>query len=172
MKGKISTIKNANGEVAFPITTISAVYMEDGTTKLSEEVEELKNELDNVEDSATKLSEEVEELKNELDNMEDGTTKLSEEVEGLKNELDNMEQQLQEEINEVFQCVSNAKKIIAEAITDKGVETSATDTFQTMTDNINKINANSKGFEYIGNTSGLKVLNIHEFINDMSGEEI
>ena len=130
MKGKISTIKNANGEVAFPITTISAVYMEDGTTKLSEEVE------------------------------------------GLKNELDNMEQQLQEEINEVFQCVSNAKKIIAEAITDKGVETSATDTFQTMTDNINKINANSKGFEYIGNTSGLKVLNIHEFINDMSGEEI
>ena len=151
MKGKISTIKNANGEVAFPVTTISAVYMEDGTTKLSEEVEELKNE---------------------LDNMEDSTTKLSEEVEGLKNELDNMEQQLQEEINEVFQCVSNAKKIIAEAITDKGVETSATDTFQTMTDNINKINANSKGFEYIGNTSGLKVLNIHEFINDMSGEEI
>ena len=39
-----------------------------------------------------------------------------------------------------------------------------------MTDNINKINTNE--FEYIGNTSGLKVLNIHEFINDMSGEEI
>ena len=149
MKGKISTIKNANGEVAFPVTTISAVYMEDGATKLSEEVKELKNE---------------------LDNMEDDTTKLSEEVEELKNELDNIEQQLQEEINEVFQCVSNAKKIIAEAITDKGVETSATDTFQTMANNINKINTNE--FEYIGNTSGLKVLNIHEYINDMSGEEI
>ena len=56
MKGKISTIKNANGEVAFPVTTISAVYMEDGTTKLSEEVEELKKELE-------ELKRELEELK-------------------------------------------------------------------------------------------------------------
>ena len=125
-------------------------------------------------------------------------------IDEISSSLENMEQQLQDglnidlsnyqvktdnslvtsnktlvgAINEVFQCVSNAKGKIAEAITDKGVETSATDTFQTMANNIYKINTNdndnssSKGFEYIGNTSGLKVLNIHEYINDMSGEEI
>ena len=39
-------------------------------------------------------------------------------------------------INEVFQDVDNGKTLIASAITDKGVTTSNTDTFQTMADNI------------------------------------
>lgn len=128
------------------------------------------------------------------------------EIDEINSSLDNMEQQLQDglnidlsnyqvktdnslvtsnktvvgAINEVFQSVSNAKKNLAEAITDKGVETSATDTFQTMVNNINKINANNNdnsrfhtlSFEYVDNISGLSVLSINEFINDMSGEEM
>lgn len=42
-------------------------------------------------------------------------------------------------INEVFQNVSNGKSLVANAITDKGVNTLATDTFQTMAINIGKI---------------------------------
>lgn len=42
-------------------------------------------------------------------------------------------------IDEVFQSVSNGKSLIASAITDKGVDTLATDTFQTMADNIRSI---------------------------------
>ena len=32
MKGKISKIKNTKGELALPITTVEAVYLEDGKT--------------------------------------------------------------------------------------------------------------------------------------------
>lgn len=39
-------------------------------------------------------------------------------------------------IKEVFQSVSNGKSLIASAITDKGVDTSNTDTFTTMAENI------------------------------------
>ncbi len=47
-------------------------------------------------------------------------------------------------LTEVFQNVSNGKKLIASAITDKGINTSNTDTFQTMANNINKIESDDK----------------------------
>lgn len=43
---------------------------------------------------------------------------------------------VQDAIDEVFQSVSNGKELIADAITDKGVQTSASDTFATMAENI------------------------------------
>lgn len=43
------------------------------------------------------------------------------------------------EIDKVFQSVSNGKKLLAESITDCGVRTSASDTFQKMSDNIYSI---------------------------------
>lgn len=48
-------------------------------------------------------------------------------------------------INEVFTNVSNGKELLASAITDKGVETSNTDTFATMANNISSITASSGG---------------------------
>ena len=51
-------------------------------------------------------------------------------------ELSTTAKTLKGAINEVFQSVSNGKNLIASAITDKGVATSNTDTFQTMADNI------------------------------------
>ena len=56
-------------------------------------------------------------------------------------ELSTTAKTLKGAINEVFQSVSNGKNLIASAITDKGVATSNTDTFQTMADNISKINS-------------------------------
>lgn len=46
---------------------------------------------------------------------------------------------LQDAMDEVFQSVSNGKELIADAITDKGVSTSASDSFQTMATNIGLI---------------------------------
>ena len=46
---------------------------------------------------------------------------------------------VQEAIDEVFQSVSDGKTLIAAAITDKGVETSASDSFATMANNIENI---------------------------------
>ena len=45
----------------------------------------------------------------------------------------------QEDVDELFTLVSNGKALIAAAITDMGVETSSSDTFQTMSDNIRAI---------------------------------
>ena len=42
-------------------------------------------------------------------------------------------------LNECFQSVSNGKSLIATAITDKGVQTAATDSFSTMATNISNI---------------------------------
>lgn len=48
-------------------------------------------------------------------------------------------------IKEVFQSVSNGKQLVASAITDKGVNTEATDTFTTMAENIKSIPSNGTG---------------------------
>ena len=49
---------------------------------------------------------------------------------------------IQDAIDEVFQSVSNGKTLIAAAITDKGVSTAASDSFQTMAENIERIDTN------------------------------
>ena len=59
-----------------------------------------------------------------------------------------------DELNELKNSVSNGKTLIADAITDKGVPTSATDTFQTMANNIRDINGGGSGGateEFYGN---------------------
>ena len=45
-----------------------------------------------------------------------------------------------DKFQEVFQSVDNGKSLIASAITDKGIDTSNDDTFETMANNINSIN--------------------------------
>lgn len=48
-------------------------------------------------------------------------------------------------VNELFQSVSSGKGVVAEAITDKGVPTSANDSFNTMATNIRAIPTSSGG---------------------------
>ena len=52
---------------------------------------------------------------------------------------------LDKNIDELFQSVSDGKEEIAEAITDKGVATSATDSYSTMASNIRNINTSGSG---------------------------
>lgn len=56
---------------------------------------------------------------------------------------------IQDAMDEVFQSVSNGKELIADAITDKGVSTSATDSFQTMATNIGLIETANQTIENI-----------------------
>ena len=53
---------------------------------------------------------------------------------------------LDTEVKELFQSVSDGKGKIAEAVTDKGVPTSATDTFDTMANNIRNIETIPPGY--------------------------
>ena len=57
MIGKISTLHNTKGEVAFPITTANAVYMDDGSTKLNDKIEDIETSLDNLESEVNELKE-------------------------------------------------------------------------------------------------------------------
>ena len=57
--------------------------------------------------------------------------KVSENAEAISN--------LKEKLEEVFQYVSDGKELIASAITDKGVYTEDAATFDTMADNVDKI---------------------------------
>ncbi len=56
----------------------------------------------------------------------------------------------------VFQSVSDGKELIADAITDKGVPTSATDTFQGMANNIAQISGGSE----------VKVIPLSVYVNE------
>ena len=63
---------------------------------------------------------------------------------------------VQDAIDEVFTSVSDGKEQIADAITDKGVPTSATDSFSTMATNISNISGGGGGsntFYYIRTVS-------------------
>lgn len=52
---------------------------------------------------------------------------------------------LNSEVNQLFTSVSDGKALVASAITDKGVPTEATDTFQTIADNIANIPEGGRG---------------------------
>ncbi len=54
--------------------------------------------------------------------------------------------QLNDNVENLFQSVSDGKEQIAEAITDKGVATSATDSYSTMASNIRKIETTPPGY--------------------------
>lgn len=65
--------------------------------------------------------------------------------------------------NELFQSVSDGKSKIAGAITDKGITTSASDTFQTMANNISQITTG--GGSGGGTSGGSEVTEIYKTID-------
>lgn len=84
-----------------------------------------------------------------LNKIEEGIEKNSTQYKDIANELgdttlNTTAQDIKGAINELFQDVSNGKTLVANAITDKGINTLATDTFQTMATNINKISETNK----------------------------
>lgn len=53
--------------------------------------------------------------------------------------IDSAYKEMQDDMKEVFQSVSDGKELVASAITDKGILTKSDATFQTMADNIHNI---------------------------------
>ena len=62
-------------------------------------------------------------------------TNINTGIDGVNEDIE----ELQGKYEELFQSVSSGKELVAEAITDKGVPTSATDSFNTMAGNVRKI---------------------------------
>ena len=92
--------------------------------------------VDFIEEKAEEKIEEIAEIK------------VNEVLGDLRTEIDDVKQQQ----DELFQSVSNGKKMIASAITDKGIKTSDNDTFENMANNILSISGEVIGNdEVIGN---------------------
>ena len=80
----------------------------------------------------------------DINNIENGIYEAHTDISNINNvlgtvTLNTTDKTLKGAINELFQNVSNGKELIASAITDKGVITSKTDTFQQMANNIRSI---------------------------------
>lgn len=123
MKNKYS---DENGNVVSFWSTDDNVLCEDGKT--------LRENLDEV-DAQFK------DIANEIGKNEDGSDI----------ELPTTDKSIKGAINELFQNVSNGKQLIATAITDKGINTSSDDTFQTMATNIGKISRSVNAFNITNN---------------------
>lgn len=75
---------------------------------------------------------------------------------GDMNKIDKSIKTISDEVAEVKKSVSDGKSKVASAITDKGVATEATDTFDTMAENIGKIQT---GISLLHNIDGT-VINV------------
>ena len=93
-----------------------------------------------------KLQEKITEGDNAQKNYTDQKTKaIVDDVNANFQDVNNAMSTLNGNMNELFQSVSNGKSQIAGAITDKGVPTSASDSFSTMANNISQIQTGSGG---------------------------
>lgn len=124
-------------------------------TKLSKDIADGDNKQKEYTD--TKIEAVVNDVNANFDDISESIQNLSkssntkfanvnQEISDLKNttsskfsNIDNSINSLNETTEQLFQSVSNGKSQVAGAITDKGVATSANDTFSTMATNIRKI---------------------------------
>lgn len=86
------------------------------------------------------VNSQLKDIANEIGKNEDGTDI----------ELPTTDKTIKGAITELFQSASNGKTLIANAITGKGVNTLATDTFQIMATNINNIKTKEEKIECTG----------------------
>lgn len=93
MKGKISKIKNAEDELVLPVTTVEAIYMEDGKTKLSDEMKDVLKyeEFDNEDITA-----EIPSVKEEINGIKKDISEINSSLEdkASKTEAKNIQQQI------------------------------------------------------------------------------
>lgn len=136
-------INNINGELTYSADSIVYELLGTEITNQGEfnatvwlNIGNIESKIGNLTElttiNKTNIVESINECKSNIDSNSNKIGDLS----GLETtENDN----LVDAINDCFQYVSNGKILIADAITDKGIETSATDTFQTMANNIENI---------------------------------
>ena len=77
------------------------------------------------------------EIQKVVTNANQNFTNINNSLKGINTNLNNLD----DKYDNLFQSVSNGKSSIAEAITDMGVSTSATDSFSTMASNIKSIDS-------------------------------
>lgn len=103
-------------------------------SKVQAVVQDVNSNFDQVETAINKINKNVNNLDSSIDTINSTINTINSNISNMDGDLD-----------ELFTSVSNGKSQIAGAITDKGVPTSATDTFSTMAGNIRSIPTSSGG---------------------------
>ncbi len=111
-------------------------------------------ELKDVQALKTELSNDLANCKTECaSNLKAKTDQIVKDVNANFDDVNTSIQNLNKGQSDLFQSVSNGKRKVAEAITDKGVQTSATDTFDIMAGNIRQISTGGEVDPNFVNTS-------------------
>lgn len=105
----------------------------------------VNSEISNIKNNLSDTNSEISNVKSNLSNTNSELSTFKRDTNSRLNSIDGSIASLNASTSELFQSVSNGKSQIAGAITDKGVTTSASDTFYQMASNIRKITTGGSG---------------------------
>ena len=137
---EISDLQALNKNLTDKINVDIAAQKQYIDSKTSAIVSDVNSNFKDVDGAITKLNNGLNNSVSSLTNLING---VDDRVDGVNTQISN----INNNINELFQSVSDGKEEIAEAITDKGITTSATASFETMANNIRKIETSSEPIE-------------------------
>ena len=129
---KVSDVQALDKKLTEKIDTEIANQKKYTDAKTGAIVEDVNANFSDVNEAIKKLNNG---LNSSVSSLNSSIKKLGNRIDGVDNEIDN----INDNINQLFQSVSDGKQEIAEAITDKGVTTSANASFDTMASNIRQI---------------------------------
>ena len=159
---KLTDVETVKEDLTKEIETCQsncATNLKDETGKLKESIEQNTTDIDALKENVKTNTSDIETLKEDIDTVKENQSNMSKSIDTLNKGQDDL-----------FQSVSDGKKKIAEAITDKGVTTSATDTFDKMASNINNIPTSSGGG--IDTSDDTKYKNFNKTVANLSNEVI
>ena len=149
MTGNVKWLKDKQDNIIIPNTLTTSVYNSDSKNideLLNELIKIQENKVDKVEGKGLSTNDFTNEDKEKLNSIIADPNNITIDA-ALSETSENPVQNkvITSKLNEVFQSVSDGKSLIASAITDKGVSTDATATFDTMAGNIMAIESGGGG---------------------------
>lgn len=122
---KISDLQTLNKNLTAKINKVATDQKAYTDSKIKQVVSDSNANFTELENAIKSTNKNVSNLNTSLNNS---VTNINKSINGINSNIDKL-----------FQSVSSGKGLIAEAITDKGVKTSANDSFSTMANNVRKI---------------------------------
>lgn len=129
---KISDLQTLNQNLTAKINKVASDQKAYTDSKINSVVKDSNANFSELETAIKNTNKNVSSLSTSLNN---NVTSINKNISEINSDIDGMNNS----INQLFQSVSSGKDLVAEAITDKGVTTSANDSFSTMANNIRKI---------------------------------
>lgn len=140
---KISDLQTLNQNLTAKINKVEADQKAYTDSKIKQVVTDSNANFTDIENAINNTNKNVSNLSSSLNssvsNINKSINELSSDLDNSVNNINSSISEINSDIDELFQSVSNGKGLIAEAITDKGVPTSANAAFSTMANNIRAI---------------------------------